>query len=40
MSHENGNDAEICDDFKAKDTSREAESSINGPTNPVLSDMA
>ncbi|XP_026556240.1 receptor-type tyrosine-protein phosphatase C [Pseudonaja textilis] len=40
MSQENGNDAEICNDFKAKDTSREAESSINGPTNPVLSDMA
>ncbi|XP_070795419.1 receptor-type tyrosine-protein phosphatase C [Pituophis catenifer annectens] len=40
MSHENGNDAERCDDFKAKDTSREAESSVNGPTNPVLSDMA
>ncbi|XP_058033634.1 receptor-type tyrosine-protein phosphatase C isoform X4 [Ahaetulla prasina] len=40
MSQENGNDAEICDDIKAKDTSREAESSINGPTNPVLSDMA
>ncbi|XP_013920940.1 PREDICTED: receptor-type tyrosine-protein phosphatase C-like [Thamnophis sirtalis] len=40
MSHESGNDAEMCDDFKAKDTSREAESSINGPTNPVLSGMA
>uniref|UniRef100_A0A8C6VQT2 Receptor-type tyrosine-protein phosphatase C n=1 Tax=Naja naja TaxID=35670 RepID=A0A8C6VQT2_NAJNA len=40
MSQENGNDAEICDDCKATDTSREAESSINGPTNPVLSDMA
>ncbi|XP_070602491.1 receptor-type tyrosine-protein phosphatase C isoform X2 [Erythrolamprus reginae] len=40
MSHEDGKDAEICNDFKAKDTSREAESSINGPTNPVLSDMA
>ncbi|KAM3841328.1 receptor-type tyrosine-protein phosphatase C isoform 2-T2 [Vipera latastei] len=40
MSQENGDDAEMCVDFKGKDTSREAESSFNGPTNPVLSDMA
>ncbi|XP_032074297.1 receptor-type tyrosine-protein phosphatase C isoform X2 [Thamnophis elegans] len=40
MGQESGDDAEMCDDFKAKDTSREAESSINGPTNPVLSGMA
>ncbi|KAK9403987.1 receptor-type tyrosine-protein phosphatase C [Crotalus adamanteus] len=40
MSQENGDDAEMCDDFKGQDTSREAESSFNGPTNLVLSDMA
>ncbi|XP_063155947.1 receptor-type tyrosine-protein phosphatase C [Candoia aspera] len=40
MHQENGNDAEMCNDSKAKDASREVESSFNGPTNPVLSDIA
>ncbi|KAM6458366.1 receptor-type tyrosine-protein phosphatase C [Liasis olivaceus] len=40
MPQENGNDAEMCDDSKTKDASREAESSFNGPANSVLSDIA
>ncbi|XP_066481438.1 receptor-type tyrosine-protein phosphatase C isoform X2 [Tiliqua scincoides] len=36
---ETRNDAEMQEDSKAKDDSREAESSSNGPTNPVLMDI-
>ncbi|XP_062991285.1 receptor-type tyrosine-protein phosphatase C isoform X2 [Elgaria multicarinata webbii] len=33
-----GNDLEMSDDSKAKDGTRQAESSSNGPTNPVLTE--
>ncbi|KAJ6658385.1 hypothetical protein lerEdw1_020089 [Lerista edwardsae] len=36
---ETGNDAEAQEDSKGKDDSREAESSSNGPTNPVLMEI-
>ncbi|KAH0618343.1 hypothetical protein JD844_017452 [Phrynosoma platyrhinos] len=37
---EGGNSFEMTEDSKAKDSSREAESSSNGPTNQVLTEVA